>query len=285
MRLVVRKLVARAICGLWGILQVRAVEYSRESYNRLFPRGEVETPIGKVKMGEHQFERIGAKDNGKRKVLLGAIHQTQIKCASSFYYKAEGGGAFTGTAEKSDVAQPPKVIPHPTKNASEKSLHPRLVVRKSVADEVCRQKEGGVFDSRTDIAREEDGQLLITEEISDSSSRAADLSALPPDRANIARVLKKSSATRQPRLVVRKACRQSKRVASPKLTAKTAATHGHSIPRGKRNASDKSFAPRLVVRKGATRQVLRQEYRWAGCGGYAKRRAPTNTEEGGAFTP
>ena len=56
--------------------KMRVVEYSRENYDRLFPEGEVKTPIGKVRMSRHQFERIGAKDNGKRKVLLGAIHQT-----------------------------------------------------------------------------------------------------------------------------------------------------------------------------------------------------------------
>ncbi|GHV94872.1 hypothetical protein AGMMS50293_11920 [Spirochaetia bacterium] len=48
-------------------------EFSRKEYNRLFPRGAVETPIGKVKLGENQFEKLKAK---KRMDLLGAMHQT-----------------------------------------------------------------------------------------------------------------------------------------------------------------------------------------------------------------
>ena len=50
--------------------------------------------------------------------------------------------------------------------------------------------------------REEDGQLLITEEIKDFSSRAADLSALPPDKQSISHPTKKSSEF--PRFMVKK---------------------------------------------------------------------------------
>ena len=52
------------------------VEYTRDNYNNLFPRGNIETPIGKVKLGEHQFERLGIKDDGARRSLLGAMYQT-----------------------------------------------------------------------------------------------------------------------------------------------------------------------------------------------------------------
>lgn len=52
------------------------VEYNREEYNKLFPRGCIQTPIGEVKLSPHQFERFGDKDNGKRKWLLGALYQT-----------------------------------------------------------------------------------------------------------------------------------------------------------------------------------------------------------------
>lgn len=136
------------------------VEYTRDEYNKLFPRGYIQTPIGEVKLSPHQFERMGDKDNGKRTWLLGALYQTlknplviikdidnkgrdsklfiklledndykkrimvsvvptiegvqvvvstglrkekqitsKIKSASSFYYKAEGGGPTTGTAK------------------------------------------------------------------------------------------------------------------------------------------------------------------------------------------
>lgn len=52
------------------------VEYTRDNYNKLFPEGKVKTPIGEVKLGEHQFERLGVKDDGARKNLLGAMYQT-----------------------------------------------------------------------------------------------------------------------------------------------------------------------------------------------------------------
>lgn len=52
------------------------VEYTRENYNKLFPKGMVDTPTGKVKLGEHQFERLGEKDKGGRKGYLGALHST-----------------------------------------------------------------------------------------------------------------------------------------------------------------------------------------------------------------
>lgn len=55
------------------------IEYSRDEYNKLFPRGCVQTPIGEVKLSPHQFERFGDKDNGKRKWLLGALYQTLTK--------------------------------------------------------------------------------------------------------------------------------------------------------------------------------------------------------------
>ena len=52
------------------------VDYTRKNYNKLFPRGEIETPIGKVKLGEHQFERLAGKDGGARTNFLAAMYQT-----------------------------------------------------------------------------------------------------------------------------------------------------------------------------------------------------------------
>ena len=52
------------------------VEYSKEEYNRLFPRGEVKTPIKTVKMGQDFFDKLGRKDGGNRRGLLGATYQT-----------------------------------------------------------------------------------------------------------------------------------------------------------------------------------------------------------------
>lgn len=55
---------------------MQKVEYSLAEYKKLFPRGEAKTPIGKVKLGEHQFERLAEKDGGARKNLIGAMYQT-----------------------------------------------------------------------------------------------------------------------------------------------------------------------------------------------------------------
>jgi hypothetical protein len=48
------------------------VDYTQDNYDRLFPNSKVSTPIGEVKLGGHQFEKLG----NKRKHLLGAMHQT-----------------------------------------------------------------------------------------------------------------------------------------------------------------------------------------------------------------
>ncbi|GMO40740.1 MAG: hypothetical protein Ta2F_16740 [Termitinemataceae bacterium] len=52
------------------------VEYTPEEYRRLFPRNEVQTPIGTFKMGKDFFDKLGRKDEGARKELLGASFQT-----------------------------------------------------------------------------------------------------------------------------------------------------------------------------------------------------------------
>jgi hypothetical protein len=57
-------------------VQMDSREFSREEYNRLFPRGTVETPLGTVKLGANQFEKLEDKDQGKRQGLIGAMYQT-----------------------------------------------------------------------------------------------------------------------------------------------------------------------------------------------------------------
>jgi hypothetical protein len=49
-------------------VQMDKREFSKEEYNKLFPRGTVETPIGQVIIGKNQFEKLESKDNGKRKI-------------------------------------------------------------------------------------------------------------------------------------------------------------------------------------------------------------------------
>ena len=48
-------------------------EFTREEYNKLFPFGKVKTPIGIVRLGAHQFEKLEKK---QRENLLGPMKQT-----------------------------------------------------------------------------------------------------------------------------------------------------------------------------------------------------------------
>ena len=59
----------------WAVpMDVR--EFSRKEYREVFPQGTVKTPIGEVKIGKNQFEKMAEKDNGKRRLLIGAMRQT-----------------------------------------------------------------------------------------------------------------------------------------------------------------------------------------------------------------
>lgn len=49
------------------------IEYSRENYDKLFPVGVIKTPIGYVKLGENQYEKLKAKS---REDLLGVVAET-----------------------------------------------------------------------------------------------------------------------------------------------------------------------------------------------------------------
>ena len=48
-------------------------KFTREEYSKLFPSGTVKTPLEKVKLGAHQFEKLKMKHREK---LLGAMKQT-----------------------------------------------------------------------------------------------------------------------------------------------------------------------------------------------------------------
>ena len=41
---------------------LEVIDFSRENYNKLFPEGYVNSPIEKVKLGEHQFEKLDVKE-------------------------------------------------------------------------------------------------------------------------------------------------------------------------------------------------------------------------------
>ncbi|GBR73955.1 putative phage portal protein [Candidatus Termititenax aidoneus] len=51
---------------------MKIIEFSRENYDKLFPDGKVKTPLGEVKMGEHQFEKL----QQGRQELLDSMHKT-----------------------------------------------------------------------------------------------------------------------------------------------------------------------------------------------------------------
>lgn len=55
--------------------KINYVDYTRENYNKLFPRGECQTPLGTVKLSPKQFERLETKDNGVRIKFMGALQQ------------------------------------------------------------------------------------------------------------------------------------------------------------------------------------------------------------------
>jgi len=60
---------------IWAVpIDVR--EFSKKEYREVFPQGTVRTPIGEVKIGKNQFEKMEEKDNGKRRRLIGAMRQT-----------------------------------------------------------------------------------------------------------------------------------------------------------------------------------------------------------------
>ena len=50
--------------------------FTIEEYRKVFPQGTVETPIGKVKIGKNQFNKLAEKDKGNRQGLIGAMWQT-----------------------------------------------------------------------------------------------------------------------------------------------------------------------------------------------------------------
>jgi hypothetical protein len=52
------------------------IEFNKENYRSLFPCGKVQTPLGEVKIGENQYEKLRDRDDGARRKILGAMHQT-----------------------------------------------------------------------------------------------------------------------------------------------------------------------------------------------------------------
>jgi hypothetical protein len=51
-------------------------DFSKEEYKKIFPHGRIMTPLGEVKIGENQYEKLRDRDGGKRRSLIGAMRQT-----------------------------------------------------------------------------------------------------------------------------------------------------------------------------------------------------------------
>jgi hypothetical protein len=52
------------------------IEFTRENYDKLFPEGKVDTPLGRVKMGSNQLAKLESK---QRQGILGGVYQTLTK--------------------------------------------------------------------------------------------------------------------------------------------------------------------------------------------------------------
>jgi hypothetical protein len=84
--------------------------FSREEYRNVFPQGTVKTPIGEVKIGKNQFEKMAAKDNGKRRRFIGAMGQTLSDPIAIIQEEKDGRKAYlfiksfkAGEDEKPDI--------------------------------------------------------------------------------------------------------------------------------------------------------------------------------------
>lgn len=49
------------------------IDFTRDNYNKLFPYSRIQSPIETIKLGEHQFEKLDAKN---RQYILQAVHDT-----------------------------------------------------------------------------------------------------------------------------------------------------------------------------------------------------------------
>jgi hypothetical protein len=68
--------------------------FTKDEYRATFPQGTVNTPIGEVKIGKNQFEKMAEKDNGKRQGLIGAMRQTLQDPIAIIQEENEGHKAF-----------------------------------------------------------------------------------------------------------------------------------------------------------------------------------------------
>jgi hypothetical protein len=95
-----------------GAVPMDVREFSREEYREVFPQGTVETPIGEVKIGKNQFEKMADKDNGKRRGLIGAMRQTLADPIAIVQEEKDGRKAhiFIKSFKNTDDSQKPDFI-------------------------------------------------------------------------------------------------------------------------------------------------------------------------------
>ena len=91
----------------WAVpMDVR--EFSRKEYREVFPQGTVKTPIGEVKIGKNQFEKMSEKDNGKRRALIGAMRQTLTDPITIIQEEKDGRKAYVFIKSFKDTEDPQK---------------------------------------------------------------------------------------------------------------------------------------------------------------------------------
>ncbi len=74
------------------------IDFSRDNYNRLFTKGKIETPVETVKLGEHQFEKLDAKN---RRELLAAVSFSTPHC----YCRGAGESPLRRTGNSPSVCK------------------------------------------------------------------------------------------------------------------------------------------------------------------------------------
>ena len=92
---------------LWGAyMDIRG--FSRKEYREVFPQGTVQTPIGEVKIGKNQFEKMAEKDNGKRQELIGAMRQTLADPITIIQEEKDGRKAYVFIKSFKNTVDPQK---------------------------------------------------------------------------------------------------------------------------------------------------------------------------------
>ena len=182
--------------------KINYVDYTRENYNKLFPRGLCKTPIGTIKLSPNQFERLETKDEGERIHFLGALQQclqrpdviigkTDNKGRySKLYLKAfldnEGKKAYLAVVPKIDGID--IVVSNSPKDTSS-------VVKEIKKAGICYYIRPALTSSANSVggSRMENSYIGLTSNNSRNEVvRPSDNSTIPPSTDSVKRTIKKS---------------------------------------------------------------------------------------------